>query len=44
VTFFTITIGNFMADLFNKADWTEQANYIPALCKPKTMTQKQFLS
>jgi hypothetical protein len=42
--FFTDKAGNFMADLFDKADWMEQAGYIRALHKPKTMTPKQFLS
>jgi hypothetical protein len=44
MTFFTDAIGNFMANLFDEADWTEQANYIRMLRKPKTMTPKQFLS
>jgi hypothetical protein len=44
--FFTDCIGNFMANLFNKAHWTEQANYIlQVIHKSKTMTpRKQFLS
>jgi hypothetical protein len=42
--FFTNCVGNFMADLFDEADWMEQANYISALHQPKTMTPKQFLS
>jgi hypothetical protein len=41
---FTDCVGNFMADLFDEAYWTEQADYTCALCKPKTMTLKQFLS
>jgi hypothetical protein len=43
MNFFTNMVGNFMADLFNEADWMEQANYIRMLRKPKTMTPKQFL-
>jgi hypothetical protein len=42
--FFANAVGNFMDDLFDKADWTEQANYTRALRKPKTMTPKKFLS
>ena len=44
MAFFNECVGNFMADLFNEADWTEQADYIQALHKPKAMTPKQFLS
>jgi hypothetical protein len=44
MVFYTDAVGNFMADLFDKADWTEQADYIWTLQKPKTMTPKQFLS
>jgi hypothetical protein len=42
--FLTDTVGNFMANLFDEADWTEQANCIQMLHKPKTMTLKHFLS
>jgi hypothetical protein len=44
MVFFTNAAGNFMANLFDKADWTEQADYIRTLRKPKTMPPKQFLS
>jgi hypothetical protein len=33
-----------MADLFDEADWTEQADSIRMLRKPKTMPPKQFHS
>jgi hypothetical protein len=42
--FFFDCVGNFMADLLDKGDWTEQPDYICALCKPKAMTPTQFLS
>jgi hypothetical protein len=29
--FYTDAVGNFMADLFDEADWTEQADYIRTL-------------
>jgi hypothetical protein len=44
MAFFADAVGNFMADLFNEADWMEQADNIWTLRKPKTMTPKQFLS
>jgi hypothetical protein len=44
MVFFTDAVGNFMADLFDEADWTEQADYIRMLRKPKSMPPKKFLS
>jgi hypothetical protein len=44
MVFFTDAVGNLMADMFEEADWTEQADYIRTLRKPKTMPPKQFLS
>jgi hypothetical protein len=44
VDFFEEVVANYTADQFDKADWTEQADYIRALKKPKSMSPKQFLS
>jgi hypothetical protein len=42
--FFEEVVANYAADQINEADWTEQADYIRSLKKPKSMSQKQFLS
>ena len=43
MVFFNECAGNFLANLFDESDWTEQADYIRAVHKPKPMTPKQFL-
>jgi hypothetical protein len=42
--FFEEVVANYIAGQINEANWTEQADYIPSLKKPKSMTPKHFLS
>jgi hypothetical protein len=44
IAFFEEVVANCTADQIDEAHWTEQAEYIRALKKPRTMGPKQFLS